>query len=331
MKTVVKCAAALAFASVSVQGAHAVQLKLGHFMSPKHAVHRTALVPLAKKIAAESGGDLTIKIFDSGKLGRGPVAQYKRTREGVFDIGFGVIVYTPDLFPKTMIAGMPGIGRSGEEVATRIWRIYDSHLRDEFKEGELLGVWANWPSVLMSKRPIRKPSDMKGMIVRVSTKFDIPQIEAWGAKAEQIPVTQTYDALQKGTVDAVYIAPSALFRPWNLHEPARYVTVGMKGPSALFFLMANKESWKKLSDAHKALLAKHTGREFSINASRAWGKFDQEAMEKAKSQSGLEVIALDAGQAAAFDQLTARSIEADLAAAEKAGIPARRIYRVLAE
>ena len=54
--------------------AKVVELKLGHFMSPKHPLHRGVFIPPAEKIAKESGGELTIKIFDSGKLGKGPVA-----------------------------------------------------------------------------------------------------------------------------------------------------------------------------------------------------------------------------------------------------------------
>lgn len=320
----VTCSLVVCGASLSAPSA--AELKLGHFMSPKHPIHRGVLVPLAKKIAKESGGKLTIKIFDSGKLGRGPLAQYKRVRKGAFDIGFGVIVYTPDLFPKTMIVGKPGVGKSATEVATKVWKVYESHLASEFKDTKLLGIWANYPAALLSKKPIRKPSDLKGLVVRVSSKFDIPQVEAWGAKAEQISVTQTYSALQKGTVDVVYIAPAALYRPWNLHEPANYVTLGMKSPASLFFLLVNKKSWNKLSPEHKALLEKHTGKNFSINASKVWGKADESAFKKMVKQPGLKVIRLTKDEAAAFDKLTDAVVAKELAAAEKKGVPAKKIF-----
>lgn len=304
----------------------AAELKLGHFLSAKHPMHRQVFVPFAKKIAKDSGGDLKIKIFDSGKLGKGPLAQFKRTKQGVFDIGFGVIVYTPDLFPKTMLAGRPGVGKSAQEVARRVWQVYDKHLKDEFKGFKVLGIWANWPSALMSKKPIRKPSDLKGLVVRVSSKFDIPQIEAWGAKAEQISITQTYDALQKGTVDVVYVGPAALYRPWNLHEPAKYITYGMKSPASLFFLMVNGKSWNKLSAKHKAIIEKNTGRDFSFNASKIWGEYDVKAQAKGEKQAGLTVIKLTKEEAAAFDKHTDKVVEESIAAAEKSGIPARKIF-----
>lgn len=307
----------------------AAELKLGHFLSAKHPMHRQVFVPFAKKIAKDSGGELKIKIFDSGKLGKGPLAQFKRTKQGVFDIGFGVITYTPDLFRKTMLAGRPGVGKTSEEVAMRVWQVYDKHLKDEFKGFKVLGIWANWPSAIMSKKPIRKPADLKGLVVRVSSKFDIPQIEAWGAKAEQISITQTYDALQKGTVDVVYVGPAALYRPWNLHEPAEYITYGMKSPASLFFLMLNEKNWNKLSAKHKAIIEKNTGRDFSLNAAKIWGDYDRVAQKKAKTQSGLKVIQLTAEEAAVFDKLTEKTVEANLAAAEKSGIPARKIFEDL--
>ena len=312
--------------TVSSASAAEVKLNFGHFMSPKHPMHRGVFVPLVKQVKEASNGEINIKIFDSGKLGKGPVQQYKRIKEGAFDLGFGVLVYTPTLFPKTMLASKPGVGGTAEAVARQIWNVYSAHLQDEFKEAKLLGLWANWPAVLISKKPIRTPADVKGQIVRTSSAFDAPQIKAWGGVPEQISVTQTYDAFQKGTVDAVFIAPAALYRPWNLHEPGNYVTVGMKSPASIFYLMANKDSWSKLSKKHQEVLEKATGQEFSINASKVWGKADAQAFEKLKTQKGIEVINLTADQAAAFDKLTDQVVNSEVDKAQAQGIPAREIF-----
>ena len=56
---------------------HAKELKLAHFMPPVHHLHRNMFVPLAKNLAAATNGKLTIKIYPSGGLGKGPVQQYK--------------------------------------------------------------------------------------------------------------------------------------------------------------------------------------------------------------------------------------------------------------
>jgi len=331
MRSLFKGVAAIALgAGVAFAGqASAAELKLGHFMSPKHSMHVGVFVPLAKKIAEESGGSLTIKIFDSGKLGRGPAAQYKRTKEGAFDIGFVIIGLESESFPKTLLAGKPGVGKTAADVATNVWNVYDKFLKDEFKDVQVLGIWANYPSAIISKKPIRKPSDMKNLVVRVPSKTDIPTVEAWGAKASQIPITQTYDAFQKGTVDVVYIAPAALYRPWNLHQPATHVSFGIKGSAALFMLAVNKDSWNKLSKEHQTLLMKHTGRDFSINASKYWQRTDEFAFKQVGKQKGLEVINLTPAEAKAFDDLTDAVVKRELDAAAKSGLPAHAIFNSL--
>ncbi|MDE0539936.1 MAG: TRAP transporter substrate-binding protein [Rhodospirillales bacterium] len=331
MKSLFKGAAAIALgAGVAFAGqASAAELKLGHFMSPKHPMHVGVFTPLAKKVAEESGGSLTIKIFDSGKLGRGPAAQFKRTKEGAFDIGFVIIGLESESFPRTLLAGKPGVGKTAADVATNVWNVYDKFLKDEFKDVQVLGIWANYPSAIISKKPIRKPSDMKNLVVRVPSKTDIPTVEAWGAKASQIPITQTYDAFQKGTVDVVYIAPAALYRPWNLHQPASHVTFGIKGSAALFLLGVNKGSWNKLSKEHQALIKKHTGREFSINASKYWQRTDEFAFKQVGKQKGLEVINLTPAEAKAFDDLTDAVVKRELDEAAKGGLPAHAIFNSL--
>jgi len=51
-----------------------------------HILHRKVFTPLAEDLAKATNGDLTIKIYPSGTLGKGPVQQYKRVVEGVADI-----------------------------------------------------------------------------------------------------------------------------------------------------------------------------------------------------------------------------------------------------
>ena len=82
--------AVLALSSSVTPSVLAAELKMATFMSPKHPINKGVLPPLAKAIAAETGGSLTLKLFPSGQLGKGPVAQYKRVIENVAEITFGI-------------------------------------------------------------------------------------------------------------------------------------------------------------------------------------------------------------------------------------------------
>ena len=313
--------------------AGAVELKAATFMSPQHPVNRGVIPLLAKKLAEATNDSLTIKLFPSGQLGKGPVAQYKRVVDNVAEITFGIQGYTPTIFPRTMIVGQPGVGDSSQEVTAKIWKVYDQYLKPEYEEVKVLALFSNWPPVLITrKKAVTRLDDVKGMKVRAPSPANIPQLKAWNAAAVYMPVSKIYNALQTGVLDGVYISPGALYRPWRLAEPGEHVTVGMNGPTSLFFIAMNKQVWKGLSAAHKAAVNEHSGREYSMAAADFWGKIDAGQLKTARTeQKGVKFHQLSAEEAAAFDAATAKSVEAFLADKEKKGVPARAIYKAATE
>lgn len=313
--------------------ASAVELKAATFMSPQHPVNRGVIPLLAKKLAEATNGSLTIKLFPSGQLGKGPVAQYKRVVDNVAEITFGIQGYTATIFPRTMIVGQPGIGNSSQEVTEKIWKVYDQYLKPEYEEVKVLALFSNWPPVLITrKKAVTRLDDVKGMKIRAPSPANIPQLKAWNAAAVYMPVSKIYNALQTGVLDGVYISPGALYRPWRLAEPGEHVTAGMNGPTSLFFIAMNKQVWKGLSAAHKAAVNEHSGRGYSMAAADFWGKIDAGQLKTARTeQKGVKFHQLSAEAAKAFDAATAKSVEAFLADKEKKGVPARAIYKAATE
>lgn len=309
--------------------ADAVELKAATFMSPKHAINRHVIPVLAKNLAEETGGSLTIKLFPAGQLGKGPVAQYKRVVDNVAEITFGIQGYTPTIFPRTMVVAQPGVGDSSQEVTEKIWKVYDRYLKPEYKEIKVLALFSNWPPVLITrKKQIVTLADAKGMKLRAPSPANIPQLKAWGATGVYMPVSKIYNALQTGVIDGVYISPGALYRPWRLAEPGEYVTAGMNGPTSLFFIAMNKQVWNGLSREHKAAVDKHSGRAYSMMTANFWGGIDAGQLKTARTeQKGVKFHQLSKDAAAAFDAATASSVEAYLAGQEKKGVPAREIYK----
>jgi TRAP-type C4-dicarboxylate transport system substrate-binding protein len=324
--------AGLAAGGTVTSTAQAKELKLAHFMPPVHHLHKQMFAPMAKELAAATNGKLTMKIFSSGALGKGPVQQYKRVVQGVADIAFGVLVYTPKLFPKTMIASNPGIGTTSQEVTKKIWNVYEEHFADEYKKTKLLALFANWPSVLISRKtPIKTLADMKGLKTRVSSPADVPLVNAWGAVAIHMSVTKTYTAMQNGVIDAIQIAPSALQRPWKLAEPGDFVSTGVKGTSSIFFVMMNNKSWNGLSGSEKKAIENLTGKEASIKISTTWGGADKKALAAAKAGKQIQLVTIDPAEAAKFDAISETAIRANLAKLDKTGMKATTIYNALTQ
>ncbi len=267
------------------------ELKLAHFMSPQHPMDRFVMTPLAERVAAASGGDLTIKVYPGGELGAGANQQYRRAVTGIADIAFNLPQYTPAQFKRSVLLHVPGLFTSPQEATTRIWSQIGA-LDEDFSEVRLLAFWTNNPSMLLTRdKPVRSLADLRGMKVRIPDPVSGSIIEAWGGIPVSLPATETYNALSTGIVDALLIDASAV-GSYKLNEITRYATVNIPGALSTFSLIMNKASWDRLSPAQQAVLTQETGEKLSIEAAQAFQRAGDEGMAALKA-SNVEMITLD--------------------------------------
>ncbi|MEP1574392.1 TRAP transporter substrate-binding protein [Roseibium album] len=295
-----KLSAAIASAVVlmGMQSALADELKIAHFMPSMHPMDRGVMTPLAEEIDAATNGEVTMRIYPSGELGKGPVQQYKRVVTGVADIVFGIPEYTPRQFTKTGLVHIPGLFANGTEATNALWDNIGL-IEDEFAQAKLLGLWANNPSVLITRdKPVHTLADMEGMKIRTPNPVMAALVEAWGGIPVSMPVPDVYNAMNTGVIDAVMIGPSGI-RSYKLNETGKYVTTNI--PSALdsFYLLMNKSSWDGLSDENKARLTELTGREISLRGAKAFYEAGQAGLKLA-ADTGLELIEITPDAEAEF-------------------------------
>ena len=318
---------AISFGGSTLQ---AKELKIATFMSPKHHLNSVVFKNLAAAVGKATGGSTTMKLYSGGQLGKGPVQQFKRVVDNVAEVTFGIQGTTTKIFPRTMVVAQPAVGRTAVAITEKFYGVYDRFLAGEYKRVKVLGLWANTPPVLISKKPIRKLSDIKGLKVRAMSATNIPQINLWGSVGLAVPITKVYDALDKGVIDVVHVAVNALYPPWRFAEIAKHVVDGLEGPTSLFFLAMNRKVWDGLPAADKGKIDGLTGRQFGIETARSWAKADVKAIANAKKGvGGVTYHMLSKSEAAPFDALSAKAVENFLAAQEKKGVPARAIYAAL--
>jgi TRAP-type C4-dicarboxylate transport system substrate-binding protein len=315
---------------LSLPAKAAEELKLAHFMPPVHTLHQQVFDPLAQALDTETKGALTIRIYPAGALGKGPVQQYKRVVTGVADITFCLQNYTASIFPRSLLITRPGLVTSAEAGTRKLWEVYDPWLKEEYKEIKLLGLWAMSPTTLMTReKKVATLDDIKGMKVRISSPIESELIKAWGGVPVAMPITESYSALTTGVVDAVLIQPSALYKPWNLSEPAKHLTVGLPSPTSVVFLAMNKARWEGLSPENQAALDRLTGRDFSIDASILWSAKDTDAVAQAEKDPALTVTRLTESARTAFADAARPAIAKELGRLEGLGIDAQGLYQAL--
>lgn len=282
------------------------------------------MTPLADELNAATDGTLTIRIYPSGELGKGPVQQYKRVVTGVADIVFGIPEYTPKQFGKTAMVHVPGLFKSGTDATNAIWDNLPL-IEDEFADTKLLGLWSNNPSVLISReKPVHTLADVKGMKIRTPNPVMAALVEAWGGIPVSMPTTETYNAMNTGVIDAVMIGPSGI-RSYKLNETAKHITVNIPTAVDSFYLLMNRQSWDGLSDEHKTKLDALTGRELSLRGAEAFFKAGQSGLDLAR-ESNVNIIEIDEAADAEFRAAMADALNAFIdKTSENTGADARKI------
>lgn len=285
--------------------ASAAELSLSYFMGPKHPMNRAVFTPFAKKLAEVSGGKLTVKQYPGGALNSSPPKQYSILLKGVADIAFALPGYTGNLFPVTNTVTIPGVCADALDCTGAMWRAMPL-IEKEFK-AKLLAVWANdLPVLLTKKKAVRTVADLKGMKVRVTSKQDVPFMEALGASAVSQPVTVINRNLANGTIDGIAIDPSAV-RSFKLWEPANYMTIGLPGSGSAFVLMMNRGVYGKMSAQEKAWVDEASGRWLSLSGGGAYKKAARAGIAFAK-QKGVEIITLSDAERAKANSAIAEAM-----------------------
>ena len=295
----------IALAAGTGAPASATELSLSYFMGPKHPMNRAVFTPFAKKLAEVSGGKLTVKQYPGGALNSSPPKQYSILLKGVADIAFALPGYTGNLFPVTNTVTIPGVCADALDCTKAMWRAMPL-IEKEFK-ARLLAVWANdIPVLLTRKKAVRSVADLKGMKVRVTSKQDVPFMEALGASAVSQPVTVINRNLANGTIDAIAIDPSAI-RSFKLWEPANYVTIGLPGSGSAFVLMMNQGVYNKMSAQEKAWVDEASGQWLSLSGGGTYKKAARAGLAFAK-KNGVEVITLPDAERAKANAAIAKAM-----------------------
>jgi len=179
-----------------------ITLMLGHSGSPTHHYHASSL-KFAELVEQRTGGKVRINIFPADQLGVG----YEELESVI--VGTQDMVITPDAYlanhdPLFNTIGMPYQITSFDQVKkipnSQMAKYLEKKL--EAKGLVLLGWFANGFRLVTSNKVISTPADMKGLKLRIGSAKMINDVLAMlGASPTPIAMSETYTALQMGTVD----------------------------------------------------------------------------------------------------------------------------------
>ncbi|MBO0906046.1 TRAP transporter substrate-binding protein [Jiella sonneratiae] len=326
MTLLTKMAAAALALSLTAGVARAEELKFANFMPPTNPYEKGAFQPFAQKLKDATDGKVTVEVFSGGELGAGPVEQYSRAVDGVADFVVSLPGYTASNFPITLLAELPGVIH--EDTGTKtMWDNIDL-FQPEYRRVHLVSLWSNAENVLYSRdKPIRTPDDVKGMKIRVPSRNTGLLVESWGATPVSMPVSEIYNSLQTGVIDAAMIDGTGT-KAFKLGEVSKYVTVGMNTTISPFFILMNRDSYQSLDEAEqKAVDA--VGKEISFMANETQLGAAHKGIDAFGEMPDHEVIHLTDEEKKAFDDLSKNVTDKVVAEAEQNGLPAKKVVGAL--
>lgn len=305
-----------------------IELRLAHMFpvgSPSHQVTDT----WAKKIAEDSNGRLTIRIFPVGTLVP-PPELYDGAAMGTTDISFG-FRYLPKgytlgvAFP--FIIGAPDVV-VGTKVYDDIWKKFPKVMNEEWKQVKVLWLTSSMVQSISTRNPVRRLEDMKGLQLRVPSKEMGALMKDLGATPAYMSTSDWVMAMEKRTVDGGTTQPGAVHDN-KLAGRVNYVLDFSLGTPTPVFAVMNKDAYNDLPDDLKGVIDKNMdyGRKLTIDI---WIKAYDNAKKYFKEE-GVELIKMSADEEDRWIPIVEKArarVGADL---DKKGLPGTKIVNYIKE
>jgi len=152
--------------------------------------------------------------------------------------------------------------------------------------------------VLAKNREINSLADLAGLKIRVPHATAGDAISAMGMVPVEMPVTDLYLALERGTVDGA-INLTASIPSYKLNEVTEAVTGNLAMGSIGFFVVIAESDWQKLSPEQQEQVAR-AGAEVGTSSATSFVKVNAGAEGKL-AEAGLAVINLSDAVLAEID------------------------------
>lgn len=267
-----------------------IELSYAVFFPPSHVQCKTAEA-WAQEIEKRTDGRVKITLYPGGTLSKAPQT-YQAVQDGVADIGMSCFAYTPGRFPLLegldLPLGYPD-GKTASAIATDMVMKYQP---EEVADTHILYVHAHGPGMLASKKPVRSLDDVGGMKIR-GTGLSAKIVENLGGTPVGMSQPETYEALQKGTVEATF-CPIETLKGWKQGEVISHVTdTSAIGYTTGMFVTMNKAKWESLPEDVQKVISEVSA-EWVAKHGEAWDQADAEGREFIKNlDPPVEIITLD--------------------------------------
>lgn len=253
-----------------------------------------AVESLGKKLEAATQGRIKLQMYPGGVLG-GEKEMIEQTQFGAINILRTSLGPVGTVVPEVNVFNLPFIFRDVAHMRA----VIDGPIGDELltkisaSPAKLVAIgWMDGGArSLYTKKPVRKPEDLKGQKIRMmGNPLFVDTMNAMGGNGISMGYGEVFTALQTGVVDGAENNPPSFFTSNHFSTGAKYYTQTnhLMIPE---LLVMSKATWDKLSAADQALMKK-LGREAQLEQRKLWDQSVADYTTKLKG-AGVEFITVD--------------------------------------
>lgn len=268
----------------------ATTIRLGHVGEPGSLMEATAN-EFAKRANERLGDKATIETYGSSQLG-GDTEMLRKLKLGTIDLSLPSTVMS-SVDPIYAVFEMPFLIKDHAHMA-RVQK--DEFVRNEISQAAekngyvFLAFWENgFRNITNNKRPIVVPDDLKGIKLRTPNgEWRVRMFKAYGANPTPMPYSETFVALQTGTVDGQE-NPLAQIYPAHFYEVQKYLSMSHHVYTPVSFVSG--ASWKRLPKDVQDII-RQTAIEMEPVALKLGADMDSDLLTKLKDK-GMVVNDID--------------------------------------
>jgi len=249
---------------------------------------------MGKKLEAATNGRIKFQMFPGSVLGD-EKAMIEQTQVGAINVLRTSLGPVGPVVPEVNVFNMPFVFRDVAHMRAVIDGPIGQELLDKISasSARLVGLaWMDGGSrSLYTKKPVRKPDDLKGQKIRMmGNPLFVDTMNAMGGNGISMGYGEVFSALQTGVIDGAENNPPSLFTANHFKTGAKFYTQTNHLIIPEIVVMS-KVTWDRLSRDDQALV-RRLAREAQLEQRTLWDKATAEYTAKLKAE-GVEFIEID--------------------------------------
>jgi TRAP-type C4-dicarboxylate transport system substrate-binding protein len=278
----------------SVQ-AQEVTLRVHTFMPPVANPVKHFLLPWADKIGKDSNGRIKVQVFTAMQLGGNPAQLLQQARDGVVDIIWTLPGFTPGVVVKDEVFELPFVHRDTRSTVLALQDFTEQHLQKELANYKVLLVHSHAGSLYMTKNPINRVEDFKGMKLRTPSRTAAWIVEALGGAPVQVALPELGPMLSKGTVTGAIltyeIAPAVKMQDL-VDQFTTFAGAQPRMGTSVFMFLMNKDKYESLPADLKKVIDDNSGRNLTPFAIQVWDMIDEDGLKVMRTKPKNKFVTL---------------------------------------